>query len=129
MTSRAHSLTQIARRLAAALEHETGLARIGAVVDLVNAGDAKRAAFDAFRQACAARDQTHAPSDAERESLRQVLTAATENALVLEAVRVTLEDMAGKLRVLLRSVADPGTYGLAPRRSRHVLAAHIDASA
>lgn len=127
--ARSPSLNQVARRLAAVLDRETALARTGAVAELAAVAYAKREAFEAFRQACAARDPARGTTNTERDSLHRVLTAATENALVLEAVRVTLEDMAAKLRTVLRSVADPGTYGLTQRRNRHVLSAHVDASA
>jgi hypothetical protein len=133
MTQRASSLVQAARRLASSLQRETGLARTGAVADLLNAAEMKRAAFASFSEICAARGSHRSASHAEREALRDLLLAADENALILDAVRATLEDMAGKLRSALRSVADPGTYGPTSRRgrtaTRHVLAARVDASA
>jgi hypothetical protein len=55
--------------------------------------------------------------------------AANESALVLEAVKGTLDDFLARLRAAVSSLADPGTYGPAGWRSRHVLAVRLDASA
>jgi hypothetical protein len=133
MTTRPTSLVQAARRLAASLHRETGLARTGAIADLVDAAEAKRIAFAEFSQVCAARGATGHATAAERDAIRRLLFAADENALILDAVRVTLDDMASKLRAALRSVADPGTYAPLQQRARHatrhVLAARVDASA
>jgi len=129
MIPRPTTLLQAARRLAAELDRETSLARTGAVADLATAAAAKRAAFADFSEICTARGTIGRLTDNERDAVRALLAAADENALVLDAVRTTLDDMAGKLRAALRSVADPGTYGPSSRRTRHVLAAHVDASA
>ena len=64
--------------------------------------------------------------------LRRLLAHADENALILEAVTTTLQDLAGKLRRAAAAVADPGTYTLpgntARGPARHVLAARVNAN-
>jgi hypothetical protein len=123
------SLSQLARRLAVILDRETGLARAGNVAELARVADAKREAFEAFRRVWSEHEAVGHAAATDREALRQLLAAVNENALVLEAVHVTLQDMAARLRTALRSVADPGTYHLRQPHRRHVQAAQIDASA
>ena len=71
-------------------------------------------------------------SSAECTELRRLLARADENALILEAVNSTLQDLDRNLRNAATAAADPGTYtavGATPKRSsRHVLAACINAS-
>jgi hypothetical protein len=119
-----------ARTLTTALKRETALARSGALADLAAAADAKQAAFHQLNLACAGDDGAPCPRSApEREAFAGLLAAARENAVVLEAVRVTLDDFADRLRKLMASVADPGVYSPAGRSPRHVLAARINACA
>ena len=68
-------------------------------------------------------------SAAERAALTELLAMADENALILEAVRMTLADVAGRLRAALGAAADPGTYGGKRRGPRHTRAARLDATA
>ncbi len=128
--TRAHSpLIATAKRVLATLQRETAVARLGALPDFIAAADAKRAALADFRAACDARDPRAPALAAEREMLRQVIAAANENALVLEAVRQAVEDLPRRLRAAITAAVDPGTYSLRGRGARHVLAARIDASA
>ncbi|HEX3990411.1 MAG TPA: hypothetical protein VHX39_04480 [Acetobacteraceae bacterium] len=128
----APSLTKAARQMAKSLQKETDCARMGSLGDLAEAVEAKRFAFQEFTVACAARGRTPPTTAAERVELRRLLAHADENALILEAVSVTLQDLAGKVRSAASELADPGTYtvgGRSPRRSfRHVLAACVNAS-
>jgi hypothetical protein len=123
------SFLQATRRLRQALQRETALARTGALPELAQASAEKRVQFAAFSFACAGRQPPEQASETEREAVRELLAAADENMLVLEAVRVTLDDFADKVRKSLSSAADPGTYGPTQQRRRHVLAARLDASA
>lgn len=118
-------LAAAARRLRDALRQETALARAGALSDLTAAGEAKAQAFADFRQASAGLGG--APPAAARAALRELLDAAGESALVLEAVGNTLQHAAETLRRTLSAAADPGLYSPRGRASRHVLAARIDA--
>jgi hypothetical protein len=126
------SLVPAARRMANSLQKETDCARLASLGELAGAAEAKQAALREFTRACAARGQTPPASAAECAELRRLLAHADENALVLEAVSITLQDLAGKLRSAAAAVADPGTYaapGRTPRRSnRHVVAASVNAS-
>lgn len=131
MSSSVSPLTAAAHGLAAALEQETRLARAGALDALAEAAAAKQMAFTAFRHACentpsGNEDQTHQ----EKKAIKALLTSANENAVVLEAVKTTLDEASGKLRILLGSIADPGTYAPAGRVARHhIPAARVDAQA
>ena len=129
MTKAAPSLVQAARHLLAALQRETSVARLGAVTDLAAAAEAKRAAFADFKAASVAYDGQPPGLPAEREALRQLLAAAQENAIVLEAVRQAVEDLPRRLRAAVIAVVDPGTYSLRESGIRHVMAARLDASA
>ncbi len=105
---------------------------MGSLNDLAAAAQAKKTAVQEFAEVCAARGQTPPPTEAERVELRRLLAHADENALILEAVNSTLQDLAGKVRTAASAIADPGTYTL-PGRSvkrpgRHVLAACVNAS-
>ena len=126
------SLITAARRMAKSLQKETDCARMGSLGELAEAAAAKRVALEEFTQACAARGRTPPATAAERTELRRLLAHADENALILEAVTVTLQDLEGKLRSAAAGVADPGTYtvsGRTPKRAgRHVLAACVNAS-
>ena len=126
------SLAPAARRMAKSLQKETDCARLGSLAELAEAAEAKQAALREFALACAARGRTPPASAAECAELRRLLAHADENALVLEAVSITLQDLAGKLRSAAAAAADPGIYsapGRTPRRShRHVVAASVNAS-
>jgi len=137
MNMQSSSLTQAIRRLTAALEEETRLARVGALSDLAAAVFAKAEALAAFREACE-NDQRQREAEAGLDSvvtardaaaMRRLLIAAEENALVLEAVNATLDDVATRLRTLVGGLADPGVYTLGGPAARHVPAARIDARA
>jgi hypothetical protein len=112
-----------------ALRDETMLARTGELARLQQAAMAKHQAFVAFRDACAERDAEYPESGAEQEALRHLLAAANESALVLEAVKGTLDDFVARLREAVSSLADSGTYGPTAWRARHVRAVRLDASA
>jgi hypothetical protein len=114
--------------MAVSLLKETALARLGALGDLSAAAEAKSVALRDFTDACTARGHTPPATDQERAELRRLLAVADENALILEAVSSTLQDLATKVRAAAATAADPGTYTLAGRRGRHVLAARVDAS-
>jgi hypothetical protein len=122
------ALAAAARALAAALRQETALARSGALAALEAAGRDKLARFEQFAAAARGRGVESA-SAAERAALTELLAMADENALILEAVRMTLADVAGRLRAALGAAADPGTYGDKQRRPRHTRAARLDATA
>ena len=124
----APTLSGAARKLSQALRRETGLARSGALPELAAAAEAKEAAFRLFLAARDARSETAPVEQTERAAVRDLLDAADENALVLEAVRATLDDVAEKLRRALSSAADPGLYGPTGRGPRHTLAAQVDAT-
>lgn len=116
-------------RLTEALRQETMLARTGALAQLRQAALAKQDAFDAFKGACIARDMQASADPEEQEALRKLLVAANESALVLEAVKGTLDDFVAKLKAAVSALADVGTYGPTVSRSRHVQAVRLDASA
>jgi hypothetical protein len=119
-----------ARTLTTALKRETALARSGTLADLAAAAEAKQAAFRQLNLSCASDGGAPCPpSAAEREAFAGLLAAARENTMVLEAVRITLDDFAERLRKLMVSVADPGVYSPSGRSARHVLAARINACA
>ncbi len=129
MSGTVPSLAEAARRLRAALQRETDLARRGAVTELALAADAKQEAFAVFSDACQAWPTDAQRSDDDRGSLRALVLAASENTHILEAVRATLEGFTTRLRDALGTVADPGVYGPSGRRPYHVPAARFDASA
>jgi hypothetical protein len=133
MSAPSPSLVHAARRMGASLQKETELARLGALGDLAAAADAKKAALRQFTEACAARGRTPPATAAERAELCRLLSAADENAVILEAVSSTLQDLARKVRSAAATIADPGTYSLpgrpTKRGDRHVLAARINAMA
>ncbi len=129
MTDVCSPLSHAAKRLSAALQRETELATRGAVNELAEAAEAKRAAFAEFSATCQAQGCVPASADVERDALRALLAAADENANVLDAVRSTLERLSEGLRAALEATVDPGTYGPAGRRVGHVPAARLDASA
>jgi hypothetical protein len=122
------SLIPAARRLTETLLKETELARLGALNDLAAAAADKEAALREFTDACAARGEATKATSLERTELRRILSAADENALVLEAVGSTLGDLAAKVRTAAATAADPGTYSPARKNERHVWAASFDAS-
>jgi predicted TIM-barrel enzyme len=122
-------LGQAAKRLRAALQRETELAMRGAVTELADAAEAKRAAFIEFSTVCQAQGSVSSSADADRDALRALLAAGDENANVLDAVRSTLERLSESLRAALEATVNPGLYGPAGRRIGHVPAARLDASA
>jgi len=124
------SLTEAARRLLAAMQRETAIARVGAVNDLAAAADAKRAAFADFQAATQGFTPGQTDNGKAREALRQLLAAADENAVVLSAVRQAVEDLPRRLRAAVIAAVDPGTYTLhGGSAARHVLPARISAVA
>ena len=129
MTPANPQLAETAKRLRAAVQRETELARRGAIAALADAGEAKRAAFAEFRAACDAWPGGSTRCDADRDILRALLAATDENANVLDAVRATLEGFSAQLRAALERSVDPGTYSPQRRRRSHMPAARIDASA
>ena len=132
MSAPLSTLVHAARRLAASLQKETELARSGALGDLAAAAAAKLGALGQFTEACAARGRTPPATAQERAELHLLLAVADENALILEAVSSTLQDLATKVRAAAATAADPGTYSpsgsLSGQRARHVMAARVDAS-
>lgn len=125
------------RRLTAALEDETRLARVGALAELAAVVSAKAEALAAFREVCESEQDGPIPtgdpgaplSARDAEAMRRLLAAAEENAVVLEAVNATLDDVATRLRTLVGGLADPGVYTPGGPAARHVPAARIDARA
>jgi ferric-dicitrate binding protein FerR (iron transport regulator) len=128
----APSLIAAARRMANSLQKETDCARLGSLSDLAEAAEDKQQALQELTCAYAARGRSPLPTAAERAELRRLLAHADENALILEAVNATLQDLAGKLRGAAAAAADPGTYTLpgrtTKRSGRHVVAACVNAS-
>jgi predicted TIM-barrel enzyme len=122
-------LGQAAKRLRAALQRETELAMRGAVTELADAAEAKRAAFIEFSTVCQTQSSVSSSAGADRDALRALLAAGDENANVLDAVRSTLERLSESLRAALEATVNPGIYGPAGRRIGHVPAARLDASA
>jgi predicted TIM-barrel enzyme len=122
-------LGQAAKRLRAALQRETELAMRGAVTELADAAEAKRAAFNEFSTVCQTQGSVSSSADGDRDALRALLAAGDENANVLDAVRSTLERLSESLRAALEATVNPGIYGPAGRRISHVPAARLDASA
>jgi hypothetical protein len=123
------SFLQLTIHLTDALREETMLARTGALAQLNRAAIAKQEAFKAFGEACAAHHASDPGSEAEQDALRILLVAANESALVLEAVRGTLDDFVARLKAAVSSLADSGTYGPNAWRCRDVVAVRVDASA
>lgn len=116
-----------AERLCAVLERETALARAGGLGAFAEAIRDKRAALAEFVAATEQAKQSPGPaSAADRESLHRLTAIADENALVLDAMRSTIDDMATRLRKALTSASDPGTYGPSGKGPRHALAARLD---
>ena len=123
------SLAAAVLRLTAALENETSLARVGALEDLAAAAAEKQAAFDAL---CVLHDGSQSceiDKMVDQGIMRALMSAAKENAVVLEAVKSTLDAAAHRLRSLVGSVVDPGTYGRFGQPARHIPAARINACA
>ena len=129
MSGTVPSLAEAARRLRAAVQRETDLARRGAVSELALAAEAKREAFAVFDAACETWPADAQRSDEDRAALHELVRAADENTHILEAVRATLQAFTNHLRDALGAVADPGLYDPCGRRPYHVPAARIDASA
>lgn len=122
-------LGKAAERLRLVLEQETALARTGGLGAFADAIREKRAALAAFNDAKTQLQNAEdpvLPSDADRAELQRLMTTADENALVLEAVRNAIDDLAGRLRKALTAGSDPGTYGPTDRRPRHAIAARLD---
>jgi hypothetical protein len=129
MTSAPQTFLQLTVQLTEALRQETMLARTGALAQLNLAAVAKQQTFNAFSEACAARGESDPGNEAEQEALRDLLMAANESALVLEAVKGTLDDFVARLKAAVKSLADSGTYGPNAWRCRDVIAVRLDASA
>jgi hypothetical protein len=129
MTERKSQLALVTRRLTEAVEQETRLARCGALDRLVSAASAKQTAFAAFSDAGGSIATGETLEAADRRAIHELLIAANENAVVLEAVKSTLDDAATRLRTVLGSLADPGIYSRLGQSARHVPAARIDAKA
>ena len=125
------SLVRAARRMANSLQKETDITRLGSLGDLAAAAEDKKTALQQFTEACAIRGHTPPPTPAERFELRHLLAAADENALILEAVTSTLQDLTRRVRSAAATIADPGTYTLpgraARRPARHVMSACVNA--
>lgn len=122
-------VTQAARLLTTALQRETRHAHAGALADLAEAASAKQAAYNTFMQACDGLEPDAIATAVGFDAMNDLLTAANENALVLEAVTTVLDGAATRLRGLVGAMADPGTYDLHDRPRRHVLAASVDSQA
>lgn len=118
-------LARTAVALARALRRESVLARSGAIPDLLAAAAAKQAAFAAFRRAGARPGSALSP--AEIGALRDLIAAADENLLVLEAVCTVFDRFATRVREALCTAADPGVYDATGRARRRVLAARVNA--
>jgi hypothetical protein len=129
MTPAPQTLVQLTIQLTETLRQETMLARTGALAQLNRAAIAKQQAFTAFSEACAARGVMDPDNEAEQRALRELLVAANESALVLEAVKGTLDDFVARLKAAVKSLADAGTYGPNTWRCRDVVAVRLDASA
>jgi hypothetical protein len=129
MTAAPPTFLQLTIQLTEALREETVLARTGALAQLSRAAIAKQQAFKAFSEACGARGESDPGDEAEQEALRDLVMAANESALVLEAVKGTLDDFVARLKAAVKSLADSGTYGPNAARCRDVVAVRIDASA
>jgi hypothetical protein len=129
MTEQQSQLTVATRRLTDALEQETRLARCGALDRLVSAVSAKQSAFAAFSDAGGGAVAGGTLEASDREAIFDLLIAANENAVVLEAVKFTLDAAAAHLRTVLSSLTDPGIYSRVGQSARHVSAAQIDAKA
>jgi len=96
---------------------------------LAAAAEAKREAFAEFQEACAAHPPGTPASEDDLAELRALLAAASESALVLDAVQATLGRFLDGVREAASTLADAGTY--APRSgrpARHIVAVHLDAS-
>lgn len=120
-------IEQAARALTAAMRVETSVARTGALPDFAAAADTKLKAFHRFSR-LRTPNPTGLVSPTEHDAIRELIAAADESAIVLDAVRCTLNDVARRLSQALGSVADPGTYGRSGRKLRHTLAASVDAT-
>ncbi len=118
-----------ARRLTEAVEQETRFARAGALADLAAAAAAKKTAFAAFSAAREPIDTCETLDVDDRESLHDLLAAANENAVILDAVKTTLNEAATRLHTILGAMADPGIYSRLGQTSRHVPAMRINAKA
>lgn len=118
-----------ARALQHVLERETSLARHGGLAAFADAIAQKRDALAAFSAAMGPHSVTSLPTGLEagdREAVRRLMAAADENALVLEAVRSTIDDLSARLRNALTAASDPGTYGPGGKGPRHARAAQFD---
>jgi hypothetical protein len=129
MTEKKSPLAAAAWRLTEAVEQETRVARAGALDDLVSAASAKQAAFTIFSDLQGGIESRETLGAADREAIQGLLIATNENAIVLEAVKSTLDDAATRLHAILGSTADPGTYSRLGQSARHVPAARFDAKA
>lgn len=124
---RLSELGECAVELRDILLRETQLANNGGLNSLSSAVRAKREIWDKFQKlsAKAAADES-IPGEADQQALKELIAAANENALILDAVRTTIDDFAGRLKVALTSAADPGLYGPKGKNLRHAMAARFD---
>ncbi len=129
MTQQKPSIAVAARRLKEAVEQETRVARAGALDALASAALAKRDAFTAFSDARTRIPANETLDTSDRKAIEDLLIASNENAVVLEAVKSTLDDAATRLHALLGAASDPGTYSLVGQPARHIQATRIDAKA
>ena len=129
MTPRNSTLSASARKLIDCLNRETRLARAGALSELEAVAAAKQEAFAEFKEVRLSTSPGEITDRDDLEVLRELMGAANENALVLEAVASTLGDTAKRLHDLLATMADPGTYGRFGAETRHVPAVRINAIA
>ncbi len=120
-------LGEAAERLRVVLQAETELARSGGLGEFATAIRDKKAALAAFTEIMARMEfGSLRGSLADRSAVRRLMATADENALVLDAVRSTIDDLAGRLRKALTAMADPGTYGPSGPRPRFAMAARVD---
>jgi hypothetical protein len=129
MTQKKSPIAIAAQRLTEAVEQETRVARAGVLDDLSMAAAAKKTAFAAFSDLQGNMDVRETLDVEDRKAIHDLLVAANENAVVLTAVKSTLDDAAARLHTLLGAMADPGTYSRLGRPARHVPATRINAKA
>jgi hypothetical protein len=129
MTEQKSRLAIAAQRLKEAVEQETRVARAGALDTLAAAAAAKQTAFTAFSDVRTDGPTRGTLATSDRKAIEDLLIAANENAIVLEAVKSTLDDAAARVQALLSAAADPGTYSRLGRTARHIQATRIDAKA
>jgi len=123
------TLAVAARELTDAVSRETELARRGALNDLADAVSAKRVAYDTFKQARETAISAGTVNAGDREAIESLIAATNENAIVLDAVKTTLDNAVARFQSIFGSLTDPGVYSPLGAISRHLPAARFDASA